>query len=155
MDRATGELLWATEVCAGSPLGGIMVSAAYDGDRIYLTCNDWTQLSGLPNFDDERFAGEAAALDPATGEVVWSTPLTAPSFGAISSAGGLVWLTEVRGRIVALDTETGAEVWSDQPSDRAASGVTVANGRVFFGHGFSMFKAPEEVVGGFTVYALP
>lgn len=152
LDRASGETVWAVQTTAGSPLGGIMTSAAYHDGTVYLTSNRGVDI---PELDADTNASDFIALDASNGAERWRTELEAPSFGAVAYAGGLVYATTVRGRIYALRATAGEILWSSAPSDRAASGVAVAAGRLFFGHGFSLFKAPQEVSGGLVVYALP
>lgn len=152
LDRMTGETVWARELPEGSPLGGIMVSAAVAEGRVFVTANVWQEI---PNFDSDANTATAFALDAATGETVWETPLPAPSFGAVSVTGDLVWLTTVRGMVHALDRSDGRIVWQRAVGESVASGVTATGEWLFAGHGFSMFKAPRQVVGGFSAWRAP
>lgn len=152
LDRDTGETVWTKQLTEGSPLGGVMTSAAVHDGTIYVTSNRWADI---PNIDTDVNHSDCIALDAATGEQRWKTELDAPSFGAVGYAGGVVYATTVRGKAYALSAANGDILWSDLQGDRAASGISVADGRVFFGHGFSLFKAPSEVIRGLVVYALP
>ncbi len=152
LDRATGETVWARALPEGSPLGGIMVSAAVADGRVFVTSNQWADAL---NFNSDANTAVAFALDTATGDTVWQTPLPAPSFGAVSVTGDLVWLTTVRGMVHALDRADGSIVWQATLGESAAAGVTATGEWLFAGHGFSMFKAPRAVVGGFTAWRAP
>ncbi len=56
--------------------------------------------------------GVAAALDPASGEVRWRTPLPAPANGGLlATAGDLVFLGEDDGWLRALDAAGGEPLW--------------------------------------------
>lgn len=57
--------------------------------------------------------GSVSAYDPASGELVWHTPVTGgPSAGVFSTAGNLVFVGDRQGSFVALDAKTGRQVWS-------------------------------------------
>jgi polyvinyl alcohol dehydrogenase (cytochrome) len=65
-DPDTGALLWQTQVGPGSPLGGMEWGSAFDGKRIYVSI---ANLYGIPT--NVGGAGSWAALDPATGQILW------------------------------------------------------------------------------------
>lgn len=57
--------------------------------------------------------GSVSAYNPATGELVWRTPVNGgPSAGVFSTAGNLVFVGDRQGTFVALDGKTGGQVWS-------------------------------------------
>jgi outer membrane protein assembly factor BamB len=55
-----------------------------------------------------------AALDAATGAVVWRTPVQAPIHGAPTVAGGRVFVVTTDNEIISLDAATGAVSWTHQ-----------------------------------------
>lgn len=84
MDPDSGRTLWSTRVGAGSALGGIQWGMAADDKRLYVANSD---IVGLFNEAAQK-AGKAplapegalppkpglSAIDPATGQVLWTTP---------------------------------------------------------------------------------
>jgi quinohemoprotein ethanol dehydrogenase len=57
-------------------------------------------------------AGNVSAYDPATGEMIWRTPLTGgPSAGTTTTAGNLVFVADRQGTFYALDAKTGKLLW--------------------------------------------
>ena len=56
--------------------------------------------------------GVLAALDPATGQIRWRTPLPRPANGGtLATAGGLVLLGDDDGYLYALDDRSGKVIW--------------------------------------------
>ena len=68
-DPDTGALLWQTQVGPGSSLGGMEWGSASDGSSIYVAI---ANLYGIPYAGGN--AGSWAALDPATGAILWQVP---------------------------------------------------------------------------------
>lgn len=155
--RSDGTTVWATQVSPGWELGGIMTAAAYHDGVVYVTGNEWgaTGIAVLPDFFDPLNKSAAVALDARTGDVLWETPLEAPSFGGVAIAGGVVYATLTEGQIVGLDASDGTLLWSHTPGTEMGGGAAIADGQVFVGYGFSLFKAPSEITGGLTAYGLP
>lgn len=132
LDRETGELLWRTpvgkhqndelsevpeggvEVLPGD-LGGIETPPAYADGVVYLPIVNWSRFyvptgSGDQGTDPK---GEVTALDAATGDVLWTKELPAPSFGGAVVSNDLVFTsTFPDGVIYALDRKTGDIVYS-------------------------------------------
>lgn len=66
-----------------------------------------------PLFEDH--IGALKAMDPDTGEIVWTYENEAPLWGGVmTTAGGLVFTGTPEGRFIAFDDETGEELWSFQ-----------------------------------------
>ena len=66
-----------------------------------------------PLFEDH--IGALKAMDPDTGEIVWTYKNEAPLWGGVmTTAGGLVFTGTPEGRFIAFDDETGEELWSFQ-----------------------------------------
>ena len=102
LDAATGQVVWSTEAGPGSTLGGIEWGTATDGKRIYVA---------EANFDREAYPGNAslphwgsfAALDPATGQILWQTsdPSGGNDLGAVSVSNGVVYGGSMSGHMYA------------------------------------------------------
>ena len=78
LDPASGQVVWKTEVGPGSRLGGMMWGSAADGQRVYVSIgNARHDPVTVPSKDGQpltTIGGFWAALDPATGKILWRTP---------------------------------------------------------------------------------
>jgi polyvinyl alcohol dehydrogenase (cytochrome) len=116
VDRATMAPVWSFTTGAGSPLGGILGSTAYDGTHVYGPDTpggeQWALgLDGTPSWvsadgGPEHFASTSVAngvvydndqsevltaRDAATGAILAKVPLGGQSFGGVAIAGGYVF----------------------------------------------------------------
>jgi polyvinyl alcohol dehydrogenase (cytochrome) len=160
-DRATGETVWARQLTAGSALGGVMVTAAYQADDstgqdgvVYVTSNVMNPAA-LANPADPSHRSKTFALDAATGDILWKRRMPAATFGALTLANGVLFQPTVPGTLYALDATDGKVLWSADPGGDLGGGVSVVSGRVFAPHGFWFLTAPPNPVGGVVAYALP
>ena len=165
-DRDTGATVWAKELTQGSPLGGVMVTAAYaepspggDGPggedgAIFVASNemDPTQLA---TSNSTSHHSSVFALDAATGDVIWQQREVGATFGSITYADGVVYRPSVPGVLQALDAETGAELWSAEPGGDMGAGVRVVDGWVLVPHGFWFFGGQSDLPAGVVAYKLP
>ena len=79
-----GEILWQTRVGKGSALGGVQWGSAYDGRRVYVALSDVIPETAGTAAAPPTTPGQAPppntsggglfALDPASGQIVWTTP---------------------------------------------------------------------------------
>jgi polyvinyl alcohol dehydrogenase (cytochrome) len=152
-DPDTGAELWHTQVGPGSSLGGLEWGSASDGIRIYVAiCN----LYGIPYAGGN--AGSWAALDPATGAILWqrSDPNGAVDIGPMAVANGVVYGSSMGGAIgtassttaptmLALDAASGKTLWSFVAGSSVNAGATIANGMIYWGSGYAHLGIP-----GFT-----
>jgi polyvinyl alcohol dehydrogenase (cytochrome) len=163
-----GEILWQTRVGKGSALGGVQWGSAYDGQRVYVALSDIIpelagtaaappapptppgQAPALPH----QAGGGLYALDPASGQVVWTTPhpgcggrpgCSPAQSAAVTAIPGIVFSGGVDGHLRAYASGNGAIVWD---VDTAQSYTTV-NGVT--GNGGSL-DGPGPVVVGGTVF---
>jgi polyvinyl alcohol dehydrogenase (cytochrome) len=153
-DRGTGERIWQrvtdSRTPPGSPIGGIMGAPAVANGRIFLTNN--TSTMGTGRFDARPGTCTAMALDAATGDVVWSTPMPAGSFSGNAIVNGLMYFVTYDGALRVLDASTGALLKSiavgtdmagyvGDPTDGfpngSTSGPVVAGGRIYAGYGWT------------------
>ena len=152
LDRETGDTVWATMLTDGSHLGGVMVTAAVDEAAIYLVSNLWEPGFEFGNPDN---VGVLFALDAETGDIMWQQDLDRPAFGAMTTAGGVVYFGTIDGTLRAHATSDGAPLWTDFPGGDIGGGLTIANGTVVAGHGFWFFTEPGNPTGGLVAYRLP
>ena len=162
LDRDTGEEVWAHILGPGSHLGGVMTAAAYADGRIYLAQNAFplgfdTEDVFIPDFNLPQNTSDVVALDVATGEEAWRTPIESPSIGGFQYANGVVYAAHTLGTLRAFDAETGDVLWTDNVGFSQASGTTVSDGRLFVTHGFQFLQivqAAPGMEGGLRVYGI-
>ncbi len=147
LDPATGKVAWETNVGPGSRLGGMMWGSATDGRRIYVSIGNanHTPVPSLsPNGDRQIIEGGFwAALDAATGVVLWRTPdpQGAVDVGELSVGDGVVYAGSLAPRgtnMYALDAATGAVRWAFASGGSVASGPAIVNGKVYWGSGYKI-----------------
>lgn len=107
-DATSGQRLWNSSAnmsddMAPSAFGG---GVSYDSGRLYAT----------------NGAGEAKALDSATGDVVWQVHPAGPLRGSPTIAFGQVYVMTQDNQIIALDSNDGDLLWNESGSS-AQSGV--------------------------------
>jgi polyvinyl alcohol dehydrogenase (cytochrome) len=146
-DPDTGALLWQTQVGPGSALGGMEWGSATDGKRIYVSI---ANLYGIP--DGLAGAGSWAALDPATGKILWrvADPNGAITIGPVTVSNGSVFVSSMAGRagaptMLALNAENGQTLWSYAAGSSVNAGPAIVDGVVYWGSGYAHLGIP-----GFT-----
>jgi polyvinyl alcohol dehydrogenase (cytochrome) len=147
LDPDTGQVLWQTQVGPGSSLGGIEWGSASDGTRIYVAI---ANLFGIPYAAGN--AGSWAALDPATGAILWrrADPNGTIDLGPLAVANGIVYAPSMAGgpqvsSMFALDAASGSVLWRYAPGSSVIAGASIVNGTVFWGSGYTHLPIP-----GFT-----
>jgi polyvinyl alcohol dehydrogenase (cytochrome) len=152
--RDDGATVWARQLTEGSHLGGVMTTAAVEGNAIYVTSNKWVE----PLFPDNPPAGatsEAFSLDATTGSIRWRRELSAPSFGGVEFRNGVMFAGTIRGIIYALDGENGDILWTDQ-LERMGGRVKAEDSMLFVPHGFVFFQSTlRDAKGGLVAYRVP
>jgi polyvinyl alcohol dehydrogenase (cytochrome) len=159
LDAATGEIKWSANAGPGSTLGGIEWGTATDGKRIYVA---------EENFDGDPYtlpsgetitSGSWAALDPATGKILWQ--VADPTYnafgggndlGPVSVANGVVYAPSMSGTMRALDAANGKTLWSFQAAGSVNTGAVVVDGVVYWGSGYNHLGIPGWT-GSTTFYA--
>jgi len=163
-----GKILWQIKLGAGSALGGIEWGFAADSKTAYVSISDRIVREGA--------APGIYAVDPKTGQKVWSAP--APEVkcasgscipaqaAAVSVIPGAVFSGALNGHFRAYDTKDGKIIWDfDTATDfdtvnkvKAkggsvdASGPTIANGMVLTNSGYGQFGGkPGNVLLAFGV----
>jgi polyvinyl alcohol dehydrogenase (cytochrome) len=144
LDPDTGAQLWHTQVGPGSSLGGMEWGSASDGKRIYVSI---ANFYGIPSAVGN--AGSWAALDPATGAILWQKPDPSGSIalGPLTVADGVVYAPSMAGSataptMLALDAATGQTVWSFAAGSSVNAGATIVNGVVYWGSGYAHLGIP-------------
>ena len=92
-----------------------------------------------------------AALDPATGAILWQTPDPSEGIdlGAVSSANGVVYAESMCRDMYALSGATGQVLWSFTGAGSSIAGPAIVNGVVYWGNGYDFYGG----AGSTTFYA--
>ena len=129
--------------------------SASDGTRIYVQI---ANFYGIPSAAGN--AGSWAALDPATGAILWQVPDPngAMDIGPLAVANGVVYASSMSGAagaptMLALAASNGATLWSFAPGVSVNDGATVADGIVYWGSGYTHLGSPGYTGGNNTFYA--
>ena len=146
VDPATGRVAWQTQVGPGGLNGGIEWGSATDGQRIYVAEADdasqpYTLGGSGPDGGKTITGGSWAALDPATGKVLWQVPdpQGARDTGFVSTANSVVYagsLASTGTNMYALDASTGNILWSFASGGSVVGGASIAGSTVFWGSGY-------------------
>jgi polyvinyl alcohol dehydrogenase (cytochrome) len=140
LDPKTGATLWQTQAGPGSSMGGMQWGSASDGKRIYVqVTNFYRQPTPLGTY-----AGYWAALDPASGAVLWraADPNDSFAMGAVTAANGVIFVPSMSANsaadptMMALDASTGQGLWSFAAGASVVAGATVVDGAVYWGSGY-------------------
>jgi polyvinyl alcohol dehydrogenase (cytochrome) len=172
LDRKTGATVWRRQLCAGSHLGGIMTTAAVARGSIWVACNQPSAAALDPATDDPAAPyfdwplhkppsyTTIFRLSAASGRMVWGRRVPGVTFGALTEAGGAVFVPNTNGSFRALDARGGHVLWKAHPGAPMGGGATVAGGAVLIGYGVQ-FGGAERAVnppagsrGGIVAYAV-
>jgi polyvinyl alcohol dehydrogenase (cytochrome) len=141
LDAQTGAIVWSSEAGPGSTLGGIEWGTATDGKRIYIAEGNFARLP-YPHDDSLPPTGSFAALDPATGAILWQVtdPSGGTPLGAVSVSNGVVYAGSLSNHMYALDAANG-KVLKDLVGQGASNaGPAISDdGVVFWGNGYARF----------------
>jgi polyvinyl alcohol dehydrogenase (cytochrome) len=158
-DASTGVLVWRRRLCPGSHLGGIMTTAAVASGSIWATCN---RLHNRNELADATNRTSVLRLDAATGRTRWVRTVPGGTAGAITEAGGAVFVPNTLGTVRAFDERNGRLRWKVRPGGAGfsidhgvAGGVTVAADRVLVPYGYSFIASPSfpnDAIGGLVAY---
>lgn len=155
---ADGRMEWIKSVVPGGDMGGFQWGSAFDGDRIYVAGSNSDYVNQTLKDGRVTRGGTWAALDPATGTVLWETPvpqgldLVNATRDEAVAAWPLAWssLTVANGvlfagvgsrdpavpTMFALDAATGEILWQFAPGASIISSPAVVDGWVYWGIGY-------------------
>lgn len=165
-DPDTGATVWSQPVGPGGVLGGMEFGSASDGERVYVGITNveghpWTAVAG-PLAGTTHRGGLFAAVDAATGAILWQTPdpssalprtglLAHPVWGAGLGPGFFAWVKgpltvangvvfggsmDPLGHMYALDAATGAILWSFPSGGSVMSAPSIDDGVLYWGSGY-------------------
>lgn len=139
LDALTGAVIWSATPGPGSNSGGILWGSSVDGKRIYVAEADFGKKPYMLPDGTTTTSSSWAALDPATGKVLWQTvnPSGGYAWGAVSSANGVVYASSTTGHMYALDGATGRILFDHQGPFSTNAGASVVSGTVYWGNGYA------------------
>lgn len=153
-DADSGRTVWSTQVGPGGTAGGIEWGSSVDPfkSRVYVAINNnnHTSYTLAPGNTETWNAGSWAALDAATGRIVWQvkvpgidpiqTTFGAGGRGPLAASPGLVYAGSMSGAMTVLDAATGAMLWSFDAGGSVSSAPAIVDGAVYWGAGYSRFN---------------
>lgn len=173
LDANDGSVIWRTQVgqpghtTEGFAVGGVLGSPALglaDGrPALFVTTAISTPVgagldSGSPDSLDGTLAEDPGrmlslhALDAASGDVLWRTPVTRQTYGHPTYANGLVLVASTVGLAVeAFHADTGVLVWRSPLNGAPSSGVAVAGNAIYLGAGTRQTDAGFKLEGDDSV----
>jgi polyvinyl alcohol dehydrogenase (cytochrome) len=154
LDAATGCLLWNTNIGPGGTGGGVEFGTATDGQRIYLQERAPVSLTETVPYQIQESDGSRhwitssslAALDPATGSILWQAPDPAGTYDLIGPptvANGVVYTPSLAGYMYAFDASTGDLLWtypSSAGGSPALGGAAIVDGAVYWPNFDTIYK---------------
>lgn len=144
---SNGAVLYGTQVGPGGNYGGIQWGSATDNQRIYVPImnNHHTTYTLQPS-GPQWNGGSWAALDPATGKILWQTKVPgndphlagypAGTYAPVSVANGVVYGGSMAGYMVAMNAVNGKILWQFQSGGAVVAAPSVVNGVVYWGSGY-------------------
>jgi len=131
LDRQTLQPVWQVALGAGSGLGGVLGSTAYDGTRVYGAHADTGTVTAMSH----------------DGAVDWTSQDHGNfEWGPVAVANGVLYTVDPTGLLVARDTSTGSILASLPLGAPSFGGVSIAGGRVFVSVGSGFGTAPGSIV---------
>ncbi len=152
----TGVPVWHTIVGPYSKLGGMEWGTASDNQRIYVALDNPNQTRYTLQPSGTAWNGSSwAALNPATGAILWQVPdpgestvyksRHAMALGPVTVANGVLFVPSMSGSMYALNAATGAILWSFDAPGSVNAAPAVVNGVVYWGTGYHNFPVAEPV----------
>ncbi|HYX34208.1 MAG TPA: PQQ-binding-like beta-propeller repeat protein [Oligoflexus sp.] len=149
-----GEKVWVTRVGPEGLLGGHEFGSATDGQRIYAQITNFEHkeilLTAGPYQGQTTKNGLWAALDVATGRLVWQMPVPgndplAAAMGPLSVTNGVVFAGSLDGFMYGLDAATGQILWSHKTHGSINSAPSIVDGALYWGSGYPIGTADNKL----------
>ena len=159
LDAETGKFIWNTLIGPGGDQGGMEWGTAFDGERIYASITNHHHIPYRLTENGVLWGapvtgGSWAALDPATGEIIWQTAdpqvETLTDLGVVgvwdlapvTVANGLVYASSMaklpaQDQMFVLDATTGRILWQFGAGSSVNAGPAIVDGSVYWGSGYS------------------
>ncbi len=160
LDPDDGSLVWSTAAGPGGAEGGIEWGTATDGKRVYVAEANFNRQPFTLGPDNSTTwnGGSWAALDAATGKIIWQTPTPksrghAPviNTGGVTIANGVLFGGTMGGDFVALDGSNGNILWTYASGGSVIDAPSIVDGVVYWGSGYARIGYPNNQIYAFTV----
>jgi outer membrane protein assembly factor BamB len=130
---------------------------AASGNLVYVPfvnlCFDAT-ATGIKSANFNGGTGGLAAIDSATGKIVWQHNLPSPAYGAATVANDVVFTATLAGKIYAYDTKTGKALWTTTGPAGINSFPAVTKSMLIIGAGAtSKIKNPKNEIVAYSLNA--
>jgi polyvinyl alcohol dehydrogenase (cytochrome) len=156
-----GNTVWSAAPGPSGIDGGIEWGTATDGRRVYVAEANFSrvQFKLAPDYKTTWDAGSWAAIDVATGQILWQTPTPTASgkrshainTGSVSVANGVVFGGTMEGDFVALNAQTGAILWTYASGGSVADSPSIVGGVVYWGSGYPRGGKANNKLYAFTI----
>jgi polyvinyl alcohol dehydrogenase (cytochrome) len=159
LDAKTGAFIWSSLIGPGGDQGGMEWGTAFDGERIYVSITNqhhipYTLTDNGVISNTTVTGGSWAALDPATGKILWQTAdpqvETLPGLGTVgvwdlapvTVANGVLYVSSMaklasQDQMFALNAASGEILWQFGAGSSVNAGPAVVGGTVYWGSGYS------------------
>jgi uncharacterized cupredoxin-like copper-binding protein len=138
-------------------LGGVETPMAASGNLVFVP---WVDLcfnataTGIKSANINGGTGGLAAIDSATGAIVWQKHLPSPAYGAATVANDVVFTSTLSGKIYAFDTTTGKALWTTTGPAGINSFPAVTKDMLIIGAGAtSKLKNPKDEIVAYSLNA--
>jgi polyvinyl alcohol dehydrogenase (cytochrome) len=162
-----GAIVWQTRVGRGTALGGVQWGSAFDGRRVYVALSDvqpepvaagtagaQPSFVGQPFRLNARAGGGLFAIDPTTGQTIWTKPhpgcgdkpgCSPAQSAAVTAIPGVVFSGGLDGHLRAYASDDGDIIWDVDTAQKydTVNGVPANGGSL---------DGPGPVVVGGTVF---
>ncbi|EPS61948.1 hypothetical protein M569_12846, partial [Genlisea aurea] len=141
LNRNNGAIVWSTLAGPGSAQGGGIWGAATDGKRVYTNIsNAWKKTFVLAPSNQTTTAGGWVALDPPTGNILWTTanPSSNLADGPVTVVNDVVIAGSVdpTGPVYGMNAATGKVIWSSFTNATVYGGASSSYGCIYIGNGY-------------------
>jgi parallel beta-helix repeat protein len=147
LNPTTGSVIWDTPVGPGGLAGGLHWGTASDGTRIYVADTNYdnvsTTITSATGQTSTITSGFWAAVDPATGKILWETAVPSGDldpYSFVSAANGVMYsgtLNPTGDDMYAINGATGAIEWGFPSGGSVVAGAAISDGNVVWGTGYS------------------
>ena len=138
-------------------LGGVETPMAASGNLVYVPYVNLCFKSSATSQGRTNFysgTGGLAAIDAATGKIVWNQSLPSSDFGAATVANDVVFTSTVSGKIYAFDAKTGKALWTTTAPAGINAFPAVTKDMLIIGAGAtSKIKNPQNEIVAYSLNA--
>lgn len=130
IDAGDGKVVWKKRIGVES-LDGMMCGPTYYEGRVILG-SGYSGPEPMKEFS-RNYDSATVALNPDTGEELWSLSGIGPVIGSAAIAEGLAYIFPQNGTVCALEPATGKIVWKTKIGAWSGCSLAIANGFLYGG----------------------